>query len=74
MLNKLRDNCEKLIATDKEKYLLIKNILEDDECFFKMDIETAYSILRDLKVEEKALKVVYAELIKHENFTEGSEL
>ena len=46
-----------------KKHLLIKEILKDDNCFLKMDIEYAYSILRDLKFTEEDLKKVYLKLI-----------
>ncbi len=45
------------------KHLIIKEILEDKNCFLKMDIEYAYSILRDLQIKEEDLKSVYCELI-----------
>lgn len=67
MIDKLREINDKLINicddSEKKKYVLIKQILEDDKCFMKMSIEYAYSILRDLKVEEKNLKKVYMSLI-----------
>ena len=47
-----------------KKQLLIKEILEKENCFLKMNIEYAFSILRDLKIEEEHLKDVYSELIK----------
>lgn len=69
MLNRLRDINDKLINYYKdnniecEKQLKIKNILLDDTCFQNIKIEVAYSILRDLKIEEKYLKAVYGQLI-----------
>ena len=60
---------ERLIDINKnnpkelKKYLLIKEILKNDDCFLKMDIEYAYSILRDLKFSEEDLKKVYLKLI-----------
>ena len=69
MLNRLRDINDKLINYYKdnniecEKQLKIKNILLDDTCFQNIKIEVAYSILRDLKIEEKDLKAVYEQLI-----------
>lgn len=68
MLNKLRDINDKLINYHKdnnkeyEKQLKIKNILMDDTCFRNIKIEVAYSILRDLKISEEDLKVVYMQL------------
>ena len=68
MLDKLRSQCEELLAVNYEKYKTIANILNNDKCFFEMDIETAYSILKDLKVTDEDLNKVYLELIKIENF------
>lgn len=69
MLNKLRNINDKLINYYKdnnieyEKQLKIKKILIDDTCFKNIKIEVAYSILRDLKIAEEDLKVVYMQLI-----------
>ncbi|MBR4351200.1 MAG: hypothetical protein IKP98_03155 [Bacilli bacterium] len=69
MLKDIRLINDKLIEINKnnpkelKKYLLIKEILKDDNCFLKMDIEYAYSILRDLKFSEEDLKKVYLKLI-----------
>lgn len=68
MLNKLRDINDKLINYYKdnnkeyEKQLKIRNILMDDTCFRNIKIEVAYSILRDLKISEEDLKIVYMQL------------
>ena len=73
MIEKLRENNNKLIKlnSDDEKKLkkhkIIQKILNDDKCFFKMEIEYAYSILRDLGINEKDLKQVYMELINPKN-------
>ena len=62
MINKLREINNKLlniydINSDKyKKQLQIKNILVDDGCFYRIKIETAYSILRDLGIAESDLK------------------
>lgn len=69
MIKELIKINEKLIEINKnnpkelKKHLLIKEILKDDNCFLKMDIEYAYSILRDLKFPEEDLKKVYLKLI-----------
>jgi len=68
MLDKLRKITEIMINKNKnskelEKYILIQKILNDNNCFPKIDIETAYSILRDLNFEEEELKNIYKELI-----------
>ena len=70
MINKLREINNKFlnlydINADKYyKQLQIKNILVDDGCFYRIKIETAYSILRDLGIAESDLKSVYKQLIK----------
>lgn len=58
LIEENKDNKEKL-----EKYKLIKEILNKDDCFLNMNIEYAYAILRDLGVSEEKLKDVYLELI-----------
>ena len=73
MLEKLKMLNNKLIelnvnnAENLKKYELIQKILSDDKCFFKMEIEYAYAILRDLGIEESDLKKVYMELIDVKN-------
>lgn len=69
MIDKLKNINEKLIKLNKndkdeyEKQILISKLLKEDDCFLKIDIEYAYSILRDLGIDEKNLKKVYYELI-----------
>lgn len=73
MIEKLRTLNERLIElnTDDEvnlkKYQCIQKILKEDQCFFKMEIEYAYSILRDLGIQEQDLRKVYLELIDIKN-------
>ena len=73
MIEKLREINNKLIKlnSDDEKKLkkhkIIQKILNDDKWFFKMEIEYAYAILRDLGINEKDLKKVYMELINPKN-------
>ena len=42
-----------------KKHLLIKNILNDDKCFLKMNIETSYAVLRELNSGRKIKKYLY---------------
>ncbi len=69
MIEKLKIINEKYIEEYKEnshelkKYELIKKILNEKDCFLKMNIEYAYAILRDLKIPEDKIKEVYLELI-----------
>ena len=51
----------------KKKHLLIKKILDDKQCFFKMDIETSYALLRELNVPEESIKNIYFNLIDPSN-------
>ena len=69
MIDVLKLRVNKLIEENKdnkeilEKYKLIKEILNKDDCFLNMSIGYAYAILRDLGVPEEKLKSVYLELI-----------
>lgn len=69
MIDKLKMITEKHIEANKDnpeklkKYKLIKEILNQKDCFLNMSIEYAYSILRDLQIPESALKNVYSQLI-----------
>lgn len=74
MIDKLKVITEKLIQTNKDdqeqlkKYKLIKEILNQEDCFLKMSIEYAYAILRDLQIPENEIKSVYIQLInKNQN-------
>lgn len=73
MLNELRALNETYIkkaSNDDElkKQMLIKELLKNDRCFFKISIKDAYSILRDLKIKQDKLKIVYEKLIEESNF------
>lgn len=50
-----------------KKYKCIQKILNEEKCFLKMEIEYAYSILRDLGIQEEDLRKVYLELIDIKN-------
>ncbi len=69
MIDKLKMITEKYIEANKEnpeelkKYELIRNILNQKDCFLNMRIEYAYSILRDLQIPENEIKNVYTQLI-----------
>lgn len=66
MLKKLREINERLLEVNPfdRKQQIIKNLLQNNECFFKMNINVAYSILGDLKISDDKKKDVYLELIK----------
>lgn len=63
MINKIRELAEKYKGENKE---LISNILKFDDAFLNMDIETSYSILRELGVPEKDIEKVFIELVRNE--------
>ena len=69
MIDKLRQINNGLIqknASNKEelkKQKLIQKLLKDDNCFFKIGIEVAFGILKDLGFENEDLTKVYSELI-----------
>ena len=73
MINKLRNINNELIKLnynnliELEKYELIKKLLQDDNCFMKIDINTAYAILKDLKIPEEHLKDIYIQLLEINN-------
>lgn len=48
---------------EKEKYLIIKKILNKEKAFLKMNIEYAYGILRDLNIPEESIKNIYFQLL-----------
>lgn len=52
-------NDEKLL----KKYEIIKEILFNKTAFFNMQIETSYSLLRDLGIKEEDLQSCYIQLI-----------
>ena len=75
MLDKLIETNNNIInqtndEDKKKKHLLIKKMLEDKQCFFKINIETSYAILRELNIPEEELKNVYSELIDSSNIKE----
>lgn len=63
MIEKLRTIAELNKSKDANKYQLIIDILSDKDCFKKMNIKTAYSILSDLGFKDEELKNIYDEII-----------
>lgn len=69
MIEKLKVINDKYLEMYKEnpdklkKYQLIGKILNEKDCFLKMNIEYAYAILRDLNIPEDKIKEVYLQLI-----------
>ena len=67
-IQKLREINDKLIEKD-EKYKKISLLLEYDDCFFKISLETAYQILSDLGFSDEELPKIYSKLISEEEYT-----
>ena len=63
LIKKYENNSEK-----QQKQLIISSFLKEKNCFFKISINDAYNILKDLEIsnyEETYLKLVdYGEYIK----------
>ncbi len=74
MMEKYQDINNRLInyyedIQDKKnlkKHLIIRDILKNEACFFKMSIDEAFSILKDLKIEN--VKHEYQQLISPSNY------
>lgn len=63
MIEKLRTVAELNKSKDANKYQLIVDILNDKDCFKKVNIKTAYSILSDLGFKDEELRKIYDEVI-----------
>lgn len=68
MIEKLRIINEDILASSKDenvinKHMIIKTIMVDDNCFFKISIEDAFAILRDLGIPEEDVEYVYSKVI-----------
>ena len=69
MIDKLKEIAEKNIEINKDKpeelrkYQLIREILNQKDCFLNMSIDYAYAILRDLHIPDDKIKDVYMQLI-----------
>ncbi len=75
MQEKLKEINQRLLLTsaddkkETKKQLLIKKILNKDNCFYEMSIEEAFAILRDLGIQEADLGKVYSKIIEPSNIT-----
>lgn len=75
MIKKLKDIANKLLNSSleeekKERLEIILGILEDNKCFFNMDIDTAFNLLNDLNFSKEESILIYKELIDSKNFKE----
>lgn len=74
MLKKLQEIANKMLLSDnrtieeKKKLEIIRKILEDEQCFFKMDIDTAYNLIRELGFSHNDALTIYKELISSKNY------
>ena len=74
VIRELRERNNKLLEENKnnssiyEKQLLIKKVLNEDKCFFKINIDDAYMILHELGYEEKDFKNIYEQLLDSKNY------
>ena len=73
MIEELKQINDKLIEQNKDneielkKQELIHEMLNFDDLFFRISIEEAYGILRDLGYEENKIKEIYLNLVDKEN-------
>lgn len=81
MLNKLREKNalleQKFLEEKDDKNVAIQRVisqlLKDDECFLKISIEKAYTILRELNVKPEMYEQIYFELTKPKNWQKASK-
>lgn len=60
--------CLKVKGINVKKNELIKKILKDEACFFKMDKQEAFVVLKNLKVSDDMLEDTYNELTNKQKF------
>lgn len=58
----------KKVGKNCKRNEIIKKILEDEACFFKMDKIDAYIILEDIGVSDEQMEVIYSNLISTDSF------
>lgn len=61
-------DCLKVKGISIKKNELIKEILKDEACFFKMEKEEAFVVLKNLKVSDDMLEETYKELTSKQEF------
>ena len=61
LINKYSENPQKL-----ERQLIISNFLRYDDCFFKVSIEDAFNILKDLEIKD--YEETYINLISYDKY------
>lgn len=58
----------KKVNANYERNEIIKNILEDEACFFKMSKDDAYLILQDIGILNEEIENTYKKLISFDEF------
>lgn len=72
MKEKLIEKNEEIINNNQnnpdllKKHLLIRNILNEKNCFLKMSMSKAYSILKDLGLSDEEITSTYVILLEAE--------
>ena len=61
-------DCLKAKGINTKKNELIKEILKDETCFFKMEKEEALVVLKNLKVSDNMLEETYKKLIDRQEY------
>ena len=61
LINKYYNNSRKL-----EKQLMISNFLKHDDCFFRLTIEDAFKVLKDLEITN--YEETYISLISYDKY------
>lgn len=78
MINELKRRNDEILKTNLDKQEVIKhtaisNILNDQFCFFKMNINDAFNILFDLKYNEVEASHIYKDLISSKQYVKMIE-
>ncbi len=63
MLDIIREKAKKACLINKNYEIIVK-ILEDDNCFDKMDVGTGMSILNNLGFNDMEAQKIYLQLIR----------
>lgn len=61
MFNKIKNMALNYTGEERETIL---DLLNDEKCFYKMDIDTTYNILKTIGVPENEINKVVIELLK----------
>jgi len=58
------NNIEQIDDEDKEMFILINDLLKDDNCFLKIDMRLAINMLIAIGYTKEEAKLLYVDLIK----------